>query len=156
MAAGRLAFAFTVWLVFGSAVNGDTLTLQSDVSFNGRVNFDGRIFEVSSRFKFGTKVLKIPPDDVKKIEFNSTDFNPGGLSDTIEIYLGERPGHKPPAGVGTTPPFSPPPKPRIRVELILNAGGERRGVLSRIGRNVELAGEKHKYRRNEVRSLSLQ
>jgi len=79
-----LLLALTCFSPLGWA---DTLTLQNNAEINGRTSYKNGTFKVIARYRSGTKTLKLDRADLRSLEVNARDFNPGEPPKDISIFV---------------------------------------------------------------------
>ena len=55
----------------------DTLTLRNNAELNGQVQYESDSFTISARFHTGTRTFTFNRKEVRSLEVNSRDYNPG-------------------------------------------------------------------------------
>lgn len=155
-------------LLLPTAVSCDTLTLSDYQSLNGRVSYSAGEFTVSAIFTGGVKeIYSIPRTEVKSLEINQTDFNPGAppfslsgrISTRKSAPIQENP--KVPFPPVTRPPQFPPILPaqsEYRDVVTLNSGEQEIGTLTEIERKaiaLKIKNKIKRFARREVHSVKL-
>src|ERR1700719_4052857 len=64
----------------------DTVTLRSNAEINGSVSYEGGAFSISAKYKSGTKISKFDRAEVRTVEINARNFNPGEPPKDISIF----------------------------------------------------------------------
>jgi hypothetical protein len=146
--APRVVLFLAILAAFAVRGLSDTITTRARDQFNGRVEFNGSVFRVTSQTTKGEKTFEIKPGVIREIEMNDTVSNPGGLPGGLGPYLVDNMKKSDEEGESTVGDS----KRTVRVEVILKAGKTASGMLHKIGTDIELSGSK-KYKRSEVNRI---
>ena len=63
------------------------MTLQNNSEINGRTSYSDGTFRVVARYRSGAKTIKLDRAELRSIEVNSRDFNPGEPPKDISIFV---------------------------------------------------------------------
>lgn len=72
--------------MFAVCSSADTMTLRSNAEINGSISYDGSTFTVAARYKDATKTLKFDRAEVRTVEINARNFNPGEPPRDISVF----------------------------------------------------------------------
>jgi hypothetical protein len=64
----------------------DTITLQDNSEVNGKTSYHDGTFVLEARYRSGTKTMKWNRADVRMVEINSREFNPGEPPKDISLF----------------------------------------------------------------------
>jgi len=69
-----------------SVLRADTLTLRNNSEINGRVSYSDGAFTVAARYKAGSQTRTFDKLEVRVLELNKRDFNPGAPPKEVSIF----------------------------------------------------------------------
>src|SRR6266851_3199275 len=73
----KLTAALLGSTILSSIAYGDTLTLRSNIEINGQVQYANDAFTLAAKYKTGKRTYTFGRGEVKSVEINNRDFNPG-------------------------------------------------------------------------------
>src|SRR2546430_17468229 len=65
----------------------DTLTLRNNAEINGKISDQDGAFTITARYRSETKTAKFDRADVRTVEINARDFNPGEPPKDLSIFV---------------------------------------------------------------------
>jgi hypothetical protein len=88
----RTAIALLAFLFLEPSLWADTLTLRSNAEINGSVQYDNNAFTVTARYSSGDHKITYGRREVRTLEINSREFNPGEPPTNISMFSEHIPG----------------------------------------------------------------
>jgi hypothetical protein len=73
----KLLWTFLGFAALSPTLWADTLTLRSNIEINGQIQYEKEAFTVTAKYKTGKKNFTFDRREVRSLEFNARDFNPG-------------------------------------------------------------------------------
>jgi len=84
----RVLFGFVLSFLFLVRIGlADTLTLRNNAEINGKISYHNGTFALTARYTSETKTIKLDRADVRTIEINARDFNPGEPPKDLSIFV---------------------------------------------------------------------